>query len=788
MGLPRGWLLMVAVVMVAQSQCTGSSGMSGGDRDRADWDRGGVYDISWRSAQSSTSSVKWARDEEADLRRGLSVSRKRSRIACCEGRVCRRPNSGKETEYPGTAAIISPEEGKVWTSSYLTIQWGVCGIEGRVMIFLDERHVVDVEPSPIGDGGQFVLWGISDGPHEVRLLFPEASVSVESKFEVRKGEALLEGMARRNPDAPPRGGCAEQDVTLVTAALDIGRRHGDVSFVDDYIGNLLHILSLGCRVVIYIEAKYAHHLKGHLHELSLVRTKDIDDLKAFKHHEAVERLRNSSAWLGSRMNYNPAKMPLYNSLVMSKLLWLNGIAAENPLESEHFLWVDAGLCVKFIAPPLSLNVLRPALHRGRFVIFSMHDGAGGLTDVHGFSYKAYSEVLGVAHPGHLARGNIFGGSARAIAAAVADYDEVLDKTLSRGYMGTEESALTAACARNESLCSVMSVSDNSFNTEMPCNMFNLVSSKSPSVQVVQPAGGSYHATEGTVACARARFPPHTSPGGEVCIAWRDGESSSGVGGRKCSSVPESSTVSIDDDFVTLCNFVGGMPPGLVIVRAELVTADGLPFAASDPVEIIVEPSAGGGRGDRCALVDGAVHNQGGEGDKQDEYQDEDKDENDEIYFDDLAHFASFVARRPSKGVAVVIGKGCPGFVDGVTEAGYKGRFISLQWGEALPDKFDYGAVDIAYLCAPPGTGTEEQHSILRGMVAVLRAGGVVAGSEYYNVEGVGGAGGKGDLLHGVKKAVDAFACAVVRGRVHATQELHGRTWFVNLDARTLPVQ
>jgi hypothetical protein len=43
--------------------------------------------------------------------------------------------------------------------------------------------------------------------------------------------------------------CGYDDVTFVTAALDIGRRHGNVTFQDDYIGNLIHLLDLGCKVI-----------------------------------------------------------------------------------------------------------------------------------------------------------------------------------------------------------------------------------------------------------------------------------------------------------------------------------------------------------------------------------------------------------------------------------------------------------------------------------------------------------------------------------------------------------
>ena len=55
-----------------------------------------------------------------------------------------------------------------------------------------------------------------------------------------------------SPSASPArvhgGNCGDEDVTFVTAALDIGRRHGNVTFHDHYIGNLKHLPRLGCKV------------------------------------------------------------------------------------------------------------------------------------------------------------------------------------------------------------------------------------------------------------------------------------------------------------------------------------------------------------------------------------------------------------------------------------------------------------------------------------------------------------------------------------------------------------
>ena len=53
-------------------------------------------------------------------------------------------------------------------------------------------------------------------------------------------------------------------------------------------------------------------------------------------------------------------------------------------------------------------------------------------------------------------------------------------------MGTEESALTLACARTPGLCHIISVSDNHLETEMPCNMFVRASASGARVSLTFP--------------------------------------------------------------------------------------------------------------------------------------------------------------------------------------------------------------------------------------------------------------------------------------------------------------
>jgi len=84
-----------------------------------------------------------------------------------------------------------------------------------------------------------------------------------------------------------------------------------------------------------------------------------------------------------------------------------------------------------VTPPLQLADAAPA--PDRFLVYSMHYSYADGADVHGFPQEAHLKLTGEPST-QLLRGNIFGGSAAAVLAAVAEFDRVLTETLQAGYM------------------------------------------------------------------------------------------------------------------------------------------------------------------------------------------------------------------------------------------------------------------------------------------------------------------------------------------------------------------
>lgn len=255
--------------------------------------------------------------------------------------------------------ITSPPANSLWTASYLIVQWRMCPMDqmsaASLVVRVDGHEMFRGHPS----AARFTMHGIYNGWHTVEVVahdYEGATLDfgdMTRRFQVERGESLLGSMYKRvtagefgridvehaesengdelKDDEQMRGeACSEvDDFTLVTAAINIGRRHGNISFEDDYIGNLRHILSLRCPTIIHLQERYVPLIEPFLHERAIISIKDIADLEAFKHAAAIEALRTSDTWAGSKKAYNPAKMQHYNALVMSKLYWLADVAGRN---------------------------------------------------------------------------------------------------------------------------------------------------------------------------------------------------------------------------------------------------------------------------------------------------------------------------------------------------------------------------------------------------------------------------------------------------------------------------
>ena len=237
--------------------------------------------------------------------------------------------------------------------------------------------------------------------------------------------------------------------TIVTGIWDIKRdelSEGWSRTFQHYLNNLEKLLKVDDNMIIYIEEKYKNFVEERRKKENTMII--VRELGWFKDnnviYDNIQKIRinpewyNQSGWL---VDSTQAKLEMYNPIVMSKMFLLNDAAILDPFNSENIVWVDGALTNTvhegYFWKDNVISKFTKYLNKFSFVCFP-YDGK---VEIHGFKYDEmckYSE--GIVNK--VARGGIFGGPKSLISRINEIYYGLLNETLAKGLMGTEESLFT----------------------------------------------------------------------------------------------------------------------------------------------------------------------------------------------------------------------------------------------------------------------------------------------------------------------------------------------------------
>ena len=236
----------------------------------------------------------------------------------------------------------------------------------------------------------------------------------------------------------------KKNTTIVTGLWDINRQGRDFQH---YIDNFKLFLDIPQNLFIYIESKYEHIVwEKRDRSNTFVKTYELSDIKNLyaPHWDKTQEIRKSKDWLhqaGWLESSPQASLEWYNPIVQSKMFMLNDASIWNPFDSEYFFWLDAG--ITNTVPHTHLvenNVLDSLPNYGNPFLFLSYPYEAA-NEIHGFEAKAMNMYAG-ADVKYVCRGGLFGGHKDQIRDANSTYYSLLQRTLSSGYMGTEESLFT----------------------------------------------------------------------------------------------------------------------------------------------------------------------------------------------------------------------------------------------------------------------------------------------------------------------------------------------------------
>jgi hypothetical protein len=238
-----------------------------------------------------------------------------------------------------------------------------------------------------------------------------------------------------------------KDLTIAPGLWNIGR---DGRPFTHYIQHFNNFLDIDANLFLYIPKELESLVwEKRKKENTYVKIYELEDVKRMydPFWNKTQEIRNNPQWYnqtgeGGWLKSSPqAALEWYNPIVQSKMFLLNDVTIWNPFDTQYFLWLDAGITntvyEKYFTDNRALDKIMPYLESFLFLTYPYQ----ATDEIHGFNYNAINNYAGKKVE-YVCRGGLFGGRKEAINQANASYYSILNRSLSEGYMGTEESIFT----------------------------------------------------------------------------------------------------------------------------------------------------------------------------------------------------------------------------------------------------------------------------------------------------------------------------------------------------------
>jgi hypothetical protein len=237
-------------------------------------------------------------------------------------------------------------------------------------------------------------------------------------------------------------------ITLVTGLWNIGRdnlQEGWSRSYQHYLDKLSQLLEVDYNLIIFGDKELQEFVKERRNENNTqFILRNLDWFKNNEFYNKIQTIRQKPEWynqVGWLKESTQAKLEMYNPLVMSKVFLLNDARILDKFNSDYMFWIDAGITNTihpgYFTHDKVLDKLPKYVNKFHFVCFPYET----TTEIHGFeinSMNNYSQ----SKVNRVARGGFFGGKKEVINDINTLYYMLMNDSLSKGYMGTEESIFT----------------------------------------------------------------------------------------------------------------------------------------------------------------------------------------------------------------------------------------------------------------------------------------------------------------------------------------------------------
>lgn len=243
------------------------------------------------------------------------------------------------------------------------------------------------------------------------------------------------------------------NISFVTGIWDLGRDKSNPGWnrsFDHYIDHFIRLLSemQDFNLIIFIDRsledlvwKYRKPANTRIY----YHSKDEFKGNFFPFFDNIQQIRNNPEWYnqaGWLKDSTQGSLEYYNPMVMSKMFLLHNAKCYNPFNSDYYYWIDGGITntmsLGYFSNQTVINNLIKVSSKFLFVCFPYHTDS----EIHGFSLEGMKKYSRSSEVNRVARGGFFGGHKNSIGKANSLYYDLLQNSLSEGYMGTEESIFT----------------------------------------------------------------------------------------------------------------------------------------------------------------------------------------------------------------------------------------------------------------------------------------------------------------------------------------------------------
>jgi hypothetical protein len=258
----------------------------------------------------------------------------------------------------------------------------------------------------------------------------------------------------------------DNKITLVTGLWDLGRSNlsnGWARSFDHYLEKFKQLLQVDNNLIIFGDENLKKIVDEHRNpDKTQFIIKNLDWFKNNDYFDLIQTIRNSPEWFEQApwlKESTQSKLEWYNPLVMSKMFLLHDAKILDKFDSDYLFWIDAGLSNTvhhgYFTHDKIQNKLPELINKFTFICFPYIAN----NEIHGFSYPKINDYA-EHNVQMVARGGFFGGPKQTLSKINSIYYELLNQTLSDGYMGTEESIFSIMVYKYGEVIDYINIDEN----------------------------------------------------------------------------------------------------------------------------------------------------------------------------------------------------------------------------------------------------------------------------------------------------------------------------------------